>query len=204
MEMIKKVLSNGFIVLFVIGALYFIFTRECRKTTCPPKGQVLVTQNVWDSIQKIANTPPTVRVDTVRLKGKIVYTPSTLPKPVVNPSDTSIKNYSDSIVNKEINFHIGFRLKGQLLSLNKYYTPISTEIVKTVTVYVPKIVDRPVPVPKNGWYVGVSIGGNDKAFLYGGFLDIISKTNTIYGLQYQRYGNLNFYSVKLGIPIRFK
>jgi len=123
---------------------------------------------------------------------------------VIDAQDTTIKHYSDSVVNNEINFHVGFSLTGQLLSYNKYYTPVHIEIVKTITEYVPKIVLNPIPVSKNGLWIYGTAGGNESAFLFGGGIDLITKKQTQIGIMYQRYGTENFYSVKIGVPITFK
>jgi hypothetical protein len=204
-ETIKKILSNGAIVLLIIAGLYIIFLRECKKTTCPPKDQVLVSKILWDSISSLANHPPEIVIDTCYLQGKIVYINNKpLPKPIPDKKDSTINNYSDSLVNKEINAHIDFKLKGELLGLKWHYIPITTEIIKNTTVFVPKIVDRPVPVSRGGLYISGIGGGNQNSFLFGGGLDYITKKNTEIGYLYQRYGNDNFHSIKLGVKIKFK
>jgi hypothetical protein len=202
---LAKILSNGALVLLIFAGFYIFFLRECKKTTCPPKGQVLVSQTVWDSIQKIANMPPKIHYDTIIQKGKTVYVPGNpISKPTVNPQDTSIKIYSESLLKKDIDVTVDFSLRGKLLDVKWQYNPITNTIVKTVTEYVPKIVDRPVPVVTRGLWGYAMVGGNLNAFVFGGGFDYVSKKQTEYGFMYQRYGKLDFYSFKLGIPLRIK
>jgi hypothetical protein len=202
---LQKIISNGIFILLIIATLYIIFLRECKTTKCPPKGQVLVSQIVWDSIQKIANMPPIIHYDTIIQKGKTVYITSVpVSKPTVNPKDTSIKIYNESLLKKDIDVTVGFSLRGELLDIKWQYNPIVNTIIKTVTEYVPKIVDRPIETPRNKLFISGNIGGNDNAFLYGGSVDFITKKNTELGYIYQRYGNVNFHSIKVGIIISFK
>lgn len=201
-NILQKILKNGLLLLLIIAGLYILFLRECR-TGKIPKDKILIEKSVWDSIQKIANKPPTIKVDTFFLPGKIVYIYKPLPKPIPE-KDTTINDYKDSLVTKDINVHVADRIQGTLLDRKWHYTPITKEIVKTITQYVPQIINNPVPVSKAGLYGWGTVGGNQNAFLFGGGLDYLTKKNTEYGLIYQRYGNVSFYSVKLGTKLTFK
>lgn len=201
----KNLVTSGILILVIIGVLYLIFLRECKKTEpCPPDGKVLIDQSIWDSILIIANMPPVTVIDTFYLKGDTVYITSPLPVPVPDPEDSTINNYADSLVNDKINVWYDFRLRGTLLDRQWKYIPITTQIVKETTNYVPKIVDNPIPVSQRGLYLSGLIGGNEQSFLFGGSLDLITKKDNLYGLQYQRLGNDNFYSFRLGAKIRIK
>ena len=202
----KDLWKSGILVLLVIGVLYIIFLRECKHPLpCPPKGQVLIPQPTWDSIQALANKPPKVTHDTLRIKGDIVYVPAPLPKPVPEEGDTLINDYADSLIKKDINVWYEFKVRGILLSRDWRYRPIQTIVRIDSTVYVPHIVNVPVITiqAKNGLYIYGTAGGNDKSFLFGGGADFITKKETEIGGVYQRFGNENFYSVKLGVKLHF-
>jgi hypothetical protein len=201
-DIIQKILKNGSLVLLILAGCYILFLRECR-TGKIPKGKILIEKSVWDSIQKIAHKPPTIKIDTFYKQGPIVYIYKPLPKPIPE-KDTTINDYKDSLVNKDINVHVADKIQGTLLDRRWSYYPMTKEIIKTITQYVPQIINNPVPVSKAGLYGYATIGGNMNAFLFGGGLDCITKKNTEYGLMYQRYGNINFYSVKLGVKLTFK
>jgi hypothetical protein len=200
----KTALKNISFIIIVVLVGYILFLRQCKSSIqCPPAGQILISKVMYDSIKAITNRPPIVTVDTIREKSKTVYVTKIVLKYITDKQDSTIKHFTDSTVNNEINFHIGFSLVGRLLSYDKYYTPIRTEIVKTVTVFVPKIIDHNVPVSKSGLWLNGTVGGNESAFLPGGGITYITKKNTEIGLMYQRFGNENFYSIRAGIPIRF-
>lgn len=198
----KDLFKNGIIVLLIIGALYIIFLREYKHSTCPPLGQVLIPSITWDSIQELVHKPPVVTHDTFYLKGDVIYVQG---KPVLKPlnNNDSIKIYSDSIINKDINVWVDLRTKGVLLDLKWEYRSVIKIIRVDSLVFVPQIVEKPVSIEKRGLFIYVTAGGNQNAFLFGGGMDFITKKNTELGLMYQRYGNVNFYSVKLGIPLKF-
>jgi hypothetical protein len=201
----KNFITSGLGVLVLILLGYIFISRQCSKSTnCPPKGYVLVSQATWDSIQTLANKPPAIKRDTVYIKGKIIYVNSPLPIAKPKTEDSTINSYSDSIVNKQINVHYNFDIKGKLLCREWSYIPITTQITIEKTIYVPKIVNNPVPTSKAGLFISALVGGNKETFLFGGNLDLITKKNTMIGVVYQRWGNDNLYSVKLGIPIKFK
>lgn len=193
----------------VIGVLYIIFLRECKHPLpCPPNGQVLISQKVWDSILTLADKPPVVTIDTVYIDKPIVIPDPQppLPDPQTNPIDTTINNYADSLINKEINVWVDYKIRGVLLGREWRYRPIEVEIRKDSIIYVPKIVEveKLVKTSQNGLYAYGLAGGNKDSFLFGGGLDFITKKNTEIGYFYQRFGDVNFHSVKLGVKITFK
>jgi len=204
----KDILKNGSLILIVIGVLYVLYLRECKHPLpCPPEGSVLVDQKVWDSISTLADKPPEVRIDTVWLEKPIVIPDPQPPMPTPQPNvqDSTI-TYLDSLINKEINVHYDFKVRGILLERKWWYKPITLEITRDSIIYVPKLVpvEKLVKTSQNGLYGNVILGGNKEAFLFGGGLDFITKKNTEIGYMYQRFGNDNFHSIKLGGKIKFK
>jgi opacity protein-like surface antigen len=203
----KDVFKNGLIILLIIAVLYIIFLRECKKSEpCPGKDEIIVPLDVWNKIQALSKKPTTVHIDTVYLKGDIVYVPaSPLPKPKPEVKDTTINNYTDSLVNKEINVWYNYKVKGTLIDRSWKYMTLVTVIKEIDSIPYPSLVEVPKPfkVPQNGLYLYGIAGGNKSAFLFGGGLDYITKMNTELGYMYQRFGKDNFHSVKLGIKIKF-
>jgi hypothetical protein len=203
----KDLWKSGVLILLIIGVLYILYLRECKRPfPCPPKGQVLLSQQAWDSIKALANKPPTVRVDTIRIKGDVVYVPATpLPQPKPEVKDSTINSYVDSLVNDSIDVHYNFKVHGTLLSRAWRFSPIIFEIRVDSIIYVPNIVEVEKPVIKavNSLYGNVVFGGNKNTFIFGGGIDFITKKETMIGYQYQRLGNENFHSVILGGRLRF-
>jgi len=202
----KDIWKNGIVVLLVIAVLYIIFLRECKRTDCPPKGQVLISQQAWDSIKALANKPPVVTIDTVWLEKPTVTPKPQPPIPTPQPStqDTTINMYQDSLINKEINVWSDLWVRGTLIDRKWRYSPITVEIRRDSIIYVPKIVDNPILVQRSAMYVYGLAGGNEASFLFGGGLDYITKKGTEFGGMYQTFGSNNFYSVKVGVKIQLK
>jgi hypothetical protein len=201
-ETITNVIKIGIGILFLAGMFSMaIVLRDCSKADCPGKGNVIISKAVWDSIQKIADLPPKIHIDTVKIKGDVVYVHSPIPKPEPGPDSAKIKIYKDSLVNKDINVWATLKVKGDLIDREWKYTPIKTEVIKEITTYVPKIVNNEVKVPQRGLYINGSVGGNANAFIFGAGADLITKKNTEFGYFYQRYGSVNFHSIKMGIKL---
>ena len=200
----KDLFKNGIVVLLIIAALYILYLRECKRPEpCPAKDEVIVKKDVWEDMIALADKPPIVTIETVKVAGPIVYIPSApLPQPVL--IDSVQNAYSDSLVNKEINVYYDFKVKGELLSRNWSYKPITTVVTIDSLIYIPKLIEVPTIITKakNGLYVYGIAGGNNTAFLFGGGLDLITKKETMVGYQYQRFGNENFYLIKLGGRIK--
>jgi len=193
----KDFWKSGIVVVLGIGLLYFIFVRECKRDP----GKILVDKVTWDSIQALANKPPIIKIDTVTLPGKPIYISQSLPAPQINPNDTTIKTYKDSINNDDIKVWCTYKIKGTLLERSWMYTPLYTTITIENTVYVPKIINQTVPISKNGLYLYGIVGGNSESFLPGLGADFITKKNTVFGYQYQRFGSKNIHSIKVGFKI---
>ena len=204
----KDLWKSGVLILLIIGVLYIIFLRECEHPLpCPPKGQVLVPQSTWDSIKALANKPPIVRIDTIKVKGDVIYVPVTpLPPAKPEPKDSTINNYADSLVNDSIDVHYDFKVQGTLISRAWRFSPIIYRIRRDSIIYVPNIIKEPYPVEKaaNGLFIYGIGGGNKGSFLVGGGLDFITYKETEVGYMYQRFGNESFHSIKIGSKIRFK
>jgi hypothetical protein len=199
----KDLLKNGVIVLLVIGALYIIFLRECKNPKpCLANDEMVIKKNVWDSITKFVNKPPKIKVDTIIKKSKPIIIRVEKKIYISTPKDSLITD--SCVLNKsDINVKIRLFSTGSLQAYEWEYVPIIKEINVEKTVIRPQIVNVPVNVYKNGLYVYGTAGGNSNAFLFGGGIDFISKKSTEIGMMYQRYGTNNFYSVKLGISLKF-
>jgi hypothetical protein len=203
----KDILKNGSFILLLVAVLYILFLRECKHPLpCPPEDKVLIPKTAWDSILALANKPPEVRIDTVWLEKPLVNPDPQPPMPDPIFVDSTITDYKDSLVNKEINVYYDFKVKGTLLSRNWSYKPIEVYITRDSIVYVPKIVEieKPVETLRNALFGYGIVGGNQNSFLFGGGLDFVTKKGTQIGYQYQRFGVDNFHSVKFGVKIRLK
>ena len=197
----KDLFKSGVIVLLVIGVLYIIFLRECKRPDpCPPEGLMLIKISEWDSIKAVASMQPIVKRDTVWLKGDIIYVDNPLPPAELDPKDTTVNHYSDSLVKKDVDVHIKYSIRGELLSREWFYRPVTQTITIDSLVYkpYPVEVEKLIYVPRRGLYGHAALGGNADAFIFGGGLDVITKNDTQFGYLYQRFGNENFHSVKIG------
>ena len=200
----KDLWKSGVLILLIIGVLYIIFLRECKKPPpCPAEDEKIVKKSDWQAMIDAANKPPIVRIDTIYLKGDTIWVDRPLPKP--DPNDTITFTYADSLIQKDINVYYDFRSEGRLLGRKWSYRPIQTIIHRIDSIPYPVLVSVPkeIPVPKAGLYGYGAAGGNADAFLFGGGLDYITKKDTELGYMYQRYGSMNIHSVKLGVKIKF-
>ena len=198
----KDLWKSGVLILLIIGVVYIIFLRECKPPLpCPAQDEMIIKKSTWDSIEALANKPPVVIIDTQYIQGPIVYLPGEpIPGPTPDPQDTTINHYSDSLIKDDVDVHIQFTVRGQLLTRNWAYRPIIREIRRDSLIYVPYVVEveKPVSVVKNNLYGYVVFGGNENSFLFGGGLDWITKKDTQIGYMYQRFGDQNFHNIKLG------
>ena len=135
------------------------------------------------------------------LKGKTIYVDKSIPVPTIDPKDTTINIYKDSLLRKDIDVQYSMKVRGELLNRKWSYNPVVTTIFRTDSVYVTQIVEKPVRTPQNGVYSYGIAGGNKTTFLFGFGVDYITKKNTELGYLYQRYGNDGFHSIKLGIKL---
>jgi hypothetical protein len=203
----KDLWNKGVLILLVIAVLYILYLRECKHPIpCPADNEVIVPRDVWNKIQELANKPPTVHIDTIKIKGDVVYTPTTpLPQPKPEPKDSTINSYADSLVNEEIDVHYNFKVRGELLDRSWKYSPTFTIVKEIDSIPYPILIEVPKPYakPQCGIYINGIAGGNKSAFLFGGGLNLITKKETLIGYQYQRFGNENFHSVLFGAKIKF-
>lgn len=199
----KDVLKNGSLILLTIAVLYIIFLRECKKPNpCPAKDEIIIKKNIWDSIQALAKKPPIIKIETTKIQGDPIYIHDlVLPQPKPEPKDSTINNYSDSLVRDNINVHYDFKVKGTLLDRSWTYIPTINLITLQKTVFVPHIIDRPVKVPAYGLFIYGQVGGNLNSFIPGAGLDFITKKSTEIGYLYQRFGNENIHSAKVGVKL---
>ena len=201
-QLLTKVLGNGFLVLLIVAVFYILYLRECKRTApCPADDEKIVKKTDWQAMIDLANKPAITHIDTVYLKGKIIYVYIDKPiVPTVDPKDTTVSVYTDSLIKKDIDVSYTYKIRGELLSRKWSYRPVITEIRRTDTIYVPKPFETFVPVktPQNGLYAYGIAGGNNSTFIFGGGLDFITKKDTEIGYLYQRFGNVNIHSIKLG------
>jgi len=198
----KTVWKNGVIILLIIAVLYIIFLRECKRhDPCPADNEIIVTRDVCNKIQVLANKPAITHIDTVYIKGEPIYVSKPIPVPIVDPRDTTINIYHDTLLKKDIDVVYTSKIRGILLNRKWSYNPIVTEILRVDSIYVPKRIDNPVEVPVCGLFAYGMAGGNANSFLFGGGIDLITKKSTMIGYQYQRFGPDNIHSVKVGIKL---
>lgn len=206
-DLLKKIIGNGFLLLLIIAVFYILYLRECKRPEpCPAKDEMIIPKSTWDSIKLLANKPPEIRVDTEWITLPAVIPPDTpLPEPKPQSGDSTVNNYADSVVNKEIQVYYSYSVKGQLLDRKWKYYPIIREVNVDSLIYIPYPVDvpKPYPVTTRGLFAYGIAGGNNSAFLFGGGVDFITKKDTELGYLYQRFGNQNFHSVKFGGKIKF-
>ena len=198
----KNLGINSILILVVMSVLYIFYVRECKNPVpCPAEDEIIIKKAVWDSIGSILNKPPIIITDTVYIKDT-VYVDKT--KPVPQPTDSTFI-YNDSLkVENKIDVSIRFESRGLLVGdIEWRYTPI----VKEITTIIEKPVPHPVPyiiehqIYRNGIYVSLGVGGNNNSFMIGSDIDIITKFDYIYGIQYRRFGDQNMYGVKFGIRL---
>jgi len=200
-----KQLNKVSIVLIILLGLFILYLLECKRAPeCLKDGEMIIAESVWDEIKALADKPPEIQIDTFIIKGETVYIDHPVPIPVPDPADTTILVYSDTLNNDSINAWIDFRLRGELISLRWGYTPLTTEIIQETTIYVPQIVNNEVPVYKREIFLSGAVGGNVHSFTYGADVDYVNKKRNIYGFQYRRIQDDNFYMIKVGAKIQFR
>ena len=203
----KDLWKSGVLILMIIGVLYILFLRECKKPpACPAEDEIIIKKADWQSMIDAANKPATIHIDTFYIKGDVVYVPGIPVDNITdNNPDPAIFNYEDSLINKEIDVRYYFVTEGKLLSKEWSYKPTFTIVKEVDSIPYPVYIKGEpfeVKVPQNGLYLYGTAGGNANSFLFGGGLDFITKKETELGAMYQRFGSDNIYSVKLGIKIQ--
>ena len=197
----KKTLLNSGLILLVIGVLYIIYLRECDGPSSTPDGYILVSQSDWDSMEIIANRPDIfIYGDTVFEKGPTVYLPGKpIPIPTVIGVDTN--RYQDSIVNDSIDVTVDILVAGIILEWDWKYDPVIRTVENIIKTNVPVPFPVETPIYKREFFLSGVIGGNADAFTFGADLDLVNKKRNIYGFQYRRLGDENFYYFKIGTKL---
>jgi hypothetical protein len=199
----KKIgIIAGIIILAFLSGLLI---RKCKPDH---SGLVLVKQSFLDSLAYIASLPPdTVVVDSI-IKGDPVYVPKPYPVPVyVNPADTSLKNYADSIKNDSIDVRIDLKVKGRLLDLEWLYTPITKEKIVTIEKKVPFPVEYKVavPIPQRGLFISLGLGAGIKSHkpVLSGELSYLMRSGGRIGIE-AGYFQDPYFKANFGTKIKFK
>ena len=190
------------IIAIVLLIAFVIFSRECKRDLSPPAGMTLVSDSFIDSLKIIASEAPDTVTETIYIKGDVVYVPGEVPEPIIIDADTKV--YKDSIVNDSVSVWASVTVKGEILKWDWRYRPIIKETTITIEKPIPIPVPYKVVYSRTEMYGSVLVGGNQTAFILSGQLDLIIKNNNIYGLQYMRFGNDNFYLFKLGTKIKLR
>jgi hypothetical protein len=197
----KKILESGIGVLIIILVLYILFLHQCRgKDYWIPENKVLISKSLYDSLKNFKPTIDTILIyDTIKVD-KPVYIDK--PYPVPYEVQGEERHYKDSIVNDSIRIWDDLFVQGVIINWKRKYEPIIHTITQTVTVTVPQIIEQTVYNSDNGLYPSLVMGGNSNAFLFGAGIDLITKKDFMYGFQYQRFGNENFYSIRFGAKLK--
>lgn len=177
-----------------------------KKTTYEvPEGKVLVSEGYLDSLKNIASLPPTIIIKDSIIHDTIRIPYNHDPQPQPDSVDSTLYVYNDSLVIKDsVDVSINFKSKGLVVGgINWLYTPIThiKEIKIETKVPVPMPYEVSVPTYKTGIYISGVVQGGENIFMIGSDLDIVSKNDYIYGIQYRRYDNQNVYGVKFGIRL---
>jgi len=202
LPVIKKLSLPVTAIIILIG--YLVISQECRREKdCPPEGYVLVTEGFIDTLQMIAEMPPEIVTNTITIKGDVVYLPGKeVPVPV--PLNPQTNFYTDSIVNDSISVWVAVTVKGIITDWKWKYQPVIHKTETTIKKPVPYPVPYEVPVSRNGIYVAMGFGGNESAFMLSPEANLLTKKNNLYGIQYIRYDQNNFYLFKIGKLIKLR
>lgn len=196
----KKLLNSGILILIAVMLVYILFLQQCRgKDYWIPENKVLISKSLYDSLKNFKPTVDTViHIDTII--GKPVYVDRPVPVPVEVQGE--LRHYKDSLVNDSIRVWDDLSVQGVIQSWKKKYEPVIHVKTEIVTVTVPQIIENPTYITDNGLYLSGVAGGNSDAFLFGASADLITKKDFLYGFQYQRFGDQNFYSLRFGAKIK--
>jgi len=197
-----KKLSLLVTTIFILIAI-FIFAGECKRNNiCPPKGYVLVTDRFIDSLQIVADMPADTVHDITIVKGDIIYITKEVPVPVSIDPQTNF--YADSIVNDSISVWTKITVKGVITKWDWRYKPTFIKETETITIYKPMPVPYETIVSKSGMYASLGVGGNESAFILSGGIDYINRRDKLYGVQYMRFSEQNYYLFRLGTKIKLR
>jgi hypothetical protein len=190
------------IILFIGLALGLIIKKPTYKV---PEGKVLVTQVFLDSLKYVANLPPVITVHDSIVHDTVWIPQTHNPKPTVDPVDSTLNQYSDSLqIKDEVDVSITFKTSGLVKGgINWLYKPIYKEKIITIDRPVPYPVNNDILIPtyKTGLYASIAVDFGGKNFLIGPDIDIVTKNDYIYGIQYRRFGEVNIYGVKFGFKL---
>lgn len=180
---------------------YIIFLQECKRDSeyDVPPGKVLVSESFLDSLNKIPDTI-TIKQDTVIYITERIHVPGDIPDPQPLPPDRNF--YHDSIVTDKVKIWADLTIKGELEDWDWWYQLYLPTIERTVEI--PKLYPAPygVPVFKTGLYGSFEVGGTHTGkFMFGAGLDLVTKKQNIYGLQYIRFGDNDIIGFKIGTRI---
>ena len=188
--------------MIVVIIVYILFLQQCRgKNYWIPKGKVLISESLYDSLKNFKPDTIINITDTFKIKDTVYLTHDSL---IYVEDSTGIKHYSDSIVNKDIRIWDNISVQGFITKWDRRYEPVIHTITEKITVTVPQIIEHTVYNSDNGLYSSIIVGGNSNTFAFGGGVDLITKKDYLYGLQYQRIFNENVYLFKLGFKIKVR
>lgn len=170
-----------------------------------PQGKVLVSQEFLDSLNYIANLPPTIIVRDTIIKDTVRILVHTYPQPIPDTENEKLLVYTDSLVIPDtIDVQVRFKTTGLLEGPIEWsYTPIFHLRETVIERFVPYPVIQRIPfnVYRTGYYLSFVAGGNENMFLYGIDFDIVRNNSYIYGINYRRLGDQNIYGIKFGIRL---
>ena len=197
-----KQLNKLSIVLLTVAILFILYLLECKRApeATIADDEMVIKESVWNEIKALADRP--TKIDTI-WRDSIVKVPVYIRDSIFVPVEVtdSTYHYSDSTVNKDIRYWQDIWTQGPILAMDKKYEPVYKIETITIEKFVPEIVDNPVPVYEKEWYLSGVVGGSPLAFSYGVDLDYVNKKKNIYGAQYRRINNQNFYYFKIGTKI---
>jgi len=195
----KNLFESGILILIVILVAIIIFLHQCRgEDYYIPKDKVLISQSLYDSLKNFKPDTIINVTDTFTIKEPVYIRHDSL---IYIEDSTGIKHYPDSIVNNDIRIWDDIYVQGIITKWDRRYEPVIHTITETVTVTVPQIVEQPVFYTDNGLYLTGIMGGNSNSFIFGAGLDLVTKKDLVYGFQYQRFGDQNFYSLRFGTKL---
>lgn len=202
---LKDILTILLALAVVVLALLY-GPKACKE--CPPEGFVLCREYFIDSLQKVAQMKPDTIRDTIRLKGDPVLVPKPYPVPVyINPADTSLKTYADSIENDYIDAKVTLEVNGRLNKLTWEYVPIRFATITTISkpVSYPVRYEVPVEVPQTGFYalLGLGKGFTTDQPALSGEIFYQGKKGGIVGAE-AGYFQGGYFKVKFGTKIQFR
>jgi len=172
-------------LIIILVSLICIIILVARKPIQKPipVGQVLVAQSMLDSIQGLANKPPEIIVKDSIIHAKPIILHDTLPVPVYIDS-TGLRGYVNKIKTDSADVTVYDIVRGELIDQQIEVKPIVFKRDSIIKVFIPQLVEVPVEVRKTAISGGGIIGGDAGSFKFGPWLDVTTKKNMVYGVQY--------------------